>query len=795
MRFKDLLSDIRKRDFSAIKTFFKEMNFMRFSTKNILLMRFIIGNFSIILFAVIILAGISVSKISQVIRTNTDTFSQNQLHTISNTVDYSMNDMFRTMRSMSISSDNSDVFTFNNWSFGSKNSIAFYNWMTFFKDYIANYDYIQSVWVLNSNNVIIDSNAGISLPNEYEYWSFFSDVIKKAASEYTFMVPYVSQPHMVDNTEVISLVSPLKLADASFSSGTVIMNIKTRYLAQNLGYAQLGSNYISFIYNKNENSVISASQLRYDRDGVCTAAANLLSDNSDNTPRINGKKYTAYIQHSTIVPDWYFLTMYDNSYANAQKRSVYLWYAFAIVMLVLFCLCSAWFITFYIYKPLQRIISNLSLNLDDMPNLNFDNKKNDEIEIITSHISTLESELSEKNKFIHENFAKIRDITLRNLLENSSDPTSDPSATLAKCGIIFTDNNFYAAMFTIDKYMEVLSDYTAKDAKALSDKIFNNIYNTLTQSENATGIYWNRNKYIFILNTAKTMSASDIARLYHRVNENLAPVCRFTVSLCLSAPVSALSELHSAFEQVNAQEKHLFSLGYEAIIMCPYTKYYATDDSAAIGSIISNITHSLPSKNSSQLLSELDSLSEILRWEDPDDIRKNIFKLLDTIEKNLRSALPNYDFNIIYKQLDNFFAFSVFSELQEFLISKMMEISSACKSMSEQNIAQRIKDYIDLYYYNDISLDTLSEYFHVSSSYISKSFAEAYGVGFQNYLSELRISKAKELLKNTDLSIQTIGTKVGFMSYNSFSRTFKRATGISAKMYRTNPSQADENNL
>ena len=111
------------------------------------------------------------------------------------------------------------------------------------------------------------------------------------------------------------------------------------------------------------------------------------------------------------------------------------------------------------------------------------------------------------------------------------------------------------------------------------------------------------------------------------------------------------------------------------------------------------------------------------------------------------------------------------------------------------NTTQRIKEYIDLYYYNDLSLDSLSDRFHVSSSYISKTFAETYNTGFQSYLSELRISKAKELLKNTDLSIQTICERVGFMSYNSFSRTFKRITGISAKAYRMNvPQETDEKN-
>lgn len=95
-------------------------------------MRFIVANFFIILFCVIILAAVSVNKINQVITSNTDNFSENQLHTVSDAVDTSLNDMFRTVRSMAISSDEGDIFNFNRWTRNDKNSIDFYSWKAFF---------------------------------------------------------------------------------------------------------------------------------------------------------------------------------------------------------------------------------------------------------------------------------------------------------------------------------------------------------------------------------------------------------------------------------------------------------------------------------------------------------------------------------------------------------------------------------------------------------------------------------------------------------------------------------------
>lgn len=768
-----------------IKNIFKELPGLRFSTKNILLMRFIVANFFIILFCVVILAAVSVNKINQVITSNTDNFSENQLHTVSDAVDTSLNDMFRTVRSMAISSDEGDIFNFNRWTHNDKSSIDFYNWKLFFKGYITNYDFIHSVWILNSNNVIIDSESSIASPDEYENWRFIADSVNKAKEEHQYLIPYTTTLHTIGNTQVVSMVAPLKSGDASYNGGAIILNIKARYFAQKLGYAQANSNYLSFIYNDESGEVTAASANNYNPAEIADIAAKSLKSENSTVYKIGKNKYTAYTARSSIVPKWHMVTMYNNSYATGQKQSIYIWYITVLILLILFCLVSTWFITFYIYKPLQRIITNLSVNINDMPDVSF-KKKNDEIQIISSHISTLENELSDKNKFIQDNIEKIRGIAVRSILSGDSDEFS--ARDLAKCGIIFTEKYYYVALFTLDRYLDILSDNTEKNFSALSARVFSCIYNTLSQTINSTGIYWDHNRYAFILNTDKPLEASAVALFIGRVNETLNETCKCSVSLCLSAPVSSMGETATAFSQVIASGKHRFSIGNEALIICPASITYSIESSRAVSSCISSIAHNLFGGDTGHLLEKLNKFKALLSKASPDDVRINTLKLFDTIKKNFLPELASFDFNMVYKRIDNIISYSVYPELCEYITSKLMEMAALCAESGDKNISRRIKEYIDLYYYNDISLDSLSDCFHVSSSYVSKVFTEAYDVGFQSYLSQLRISKAMDMLKNTDLSIQKIGEKVGFMSYNSFSRTFKRITGVSAKEYRTNPS-------
>ena len=68
--------------------------------------------------------------------------------------------------------------------------------------------------------------------------------------------------------------------------------------------------------------------------------------------------------------------------------------------------------------------------------------------------------------------------------------------------------------------------------------------------------------------------------------------------------------------------------------------------------------------------------------------------------------------------------------------------------------------------------------------YFSKMFKESTGENFIEYLTNVRIEKAKELLNNTDYSMKEIGIMVGYADPNYFSRTFKKNVGVTPTEYR-----------
>lgn len=68
--------------------------------------------------------------------------------------------------------------------------------------------------------------------------------------------------------------------------------------------------------------------------------------------------------------------------------------------------------------------------------------------------------------------------------------------------------------------------------------------------------------------------------------------------------------------------------------------------------------------------------------------------------------------------------------------------------------------------------------------YLSKIFKEAYGTTVNNYLISKRITRAKQLLRFTDMTVDEVGVTVGMGDANYFSRMFRKVEGISPREYR-----------
>lgn len=125
-------------------------------------------------------------------------------------------------------------------------------------------------------------------------------------------------------------------------------------------------------------------------------------------------------------------------------------------------------------------------------------------------------------------------------------------------------------------------------------------------------------------------------------------------------------------------------------------------------------------------------------------------------------------------------------EMQKFFVILSMHIdqTNLLRQKCENSILEAVLAYIDGHYEQDISLEELAQHHKISSRYLRKIFMEHVGFSAVEYLTMLRIESAKDLLKNTSISISDIAMNVGYNSFQYFSMMFKKKTGISPKDFR-----------
>jgi len=108
-------------------------------------------------------------------------------------------------------------------------------------------------------------------------------------------------------------------------------------------------------------------------------------------------------------------------------------------------------------------------------------------------------------------------------------------------------------------------------------------------------------------------------------------------------------------------------------------------------------------------------------------------------------------------------------------------------NIKTSNFIKEAIKYIQQNYNSGISLTEIADYSSVSEVHFSRSFKKETGIGFNEYLSIIRLRNAENLLKKSSSSISEIAFSCGFNDSNYFSLKFKKEYGVSPTEYRKTP--------
>ncbi len=180
-------------------------------------------------------------------------------------------------------------------------------------------------------------------------------------------------------------------------------------------------------------------------------------------------------------------------------------------------------------------------------------------------------------------------------------------------------------------------------------------------------------------------------------------------------------------------------------------------------------------------------------------IMNNIRSMSDSTKRNkileiliLSSHAVSLDNQDYSKLLDSIHLANELAKLEgeaiiEIGFKTFIQMTSDVKPQSNidysNHIVQATKEYLENHYADDISLEDIAEQVNISPQYFSKLIKKTTGFNFIDWLSMLRVKKAKELLTSTDLTVKEVCFMVGYKDPNYFSRIFKKRIGITPSEY------------
>jgi AraC-like DNA-binding protein len=410
------------------------------------------------------------------------------------------------------------------------------------------------------------------------------------------------------------------------------------------------------------------------------------------------------------------------------------------------------------YKPVRRIVANLRQNPETMPPMG------NEYTFIQDSIKELHlSVVALKVKVNESNLNRL----LRGILGSPSDREMD---ALMPCG------RFITAAYRI---------HGSDPDEALFLRMEAELCQTPFSDSRVFLTSYSRDTIVAVFNFNGV--DEPILRHIRQASQTMADSYPFPLRCGVGPAVYDAAELHMSCEGAVRALNHHFIAKESSAFICS-RDIHSLDDFSLAGEYY-NLMQAFDTNSMVEINRIFSGISNTLarklyRYE---SVEHAVYQIIPLVTKKMMEAEPAQRQRMLN---DNNVAVEFFRKGTIFkALAWLEEIAASILSLrTEENsslvLIQSVKSYIDDNYGNEISLELLSQKTFISSSYISQLFKKTFGIGVSDYVSQVRLEKAKRLLEDENLKIEEIAELVGMSNSTYFITKFKRKYGVTPNQHR-----------
>src|SRR5690606_28402419 len=288
---------------------------------------------------------------------------------------------------------------------------------------------------------------------------------------------------------------------------------------------------------------------------------------------------------------------------------------------------------------------------------------------------------------------------------------------------------------------------------------------------------------IFIIENKQEDIHDKLRAFCERYTSAINELLRLQVSITISRSTDELRKVRNLYMEIEraASYRQFFNQN-QLITMDDLPKEFTFDDIDYPFDIELEILQVMRSGNKEQTLELLKKFMESGGQKKERYVQQNMLQLLGSIQHMMLQSGVNpvklFRGENLYSQLSQIRDPSkMLRWMRDVVVVPFAGELDNRVNVQQQGAMRQVAAYMHENFHQDISLEQCAELVGVSSYTWSKWFKQATGVNFIDYLTDLRIKKAQELLRSSDLLINDIAQQVGYQQ-RYFNRIFKKQVGV-----------------
>lgn len=407
----------------------------------------------------------------------------------------------------------------------------------------------------------------------------------------------------------------------------------------------------------------------------------------------------------------------------------------------------------YILKPINEVelVETLKLTMDKL--------KNEELE----------------QAFEDEELETIRDNIYKRWITNKiSVYELEKREFVLNIGLNY--KSYVVALVKLKENNIQLNDIKMNLFKAIDDK-------------SGTVIYLDNNMFAIILASDYIIEEN---QLYYDLKEVILKFKKHRkedLFISVGNVVSNPGNLYKSFERAEYLQDYLLQYGYNSVV-----SDYKIDKSKQ--RLMDNLGIDLSEFNKVLLAQDIKAIDKYLdevfnkikesQGISPSYIKNISVKLILCLKKVCDELGVNgYKINEYLNDLiDYVCSQETIEEMQNTIKQECYEFIRAVGNQEYTPVIRQVINYVNIHYYEKLSLKILSQSYNINTSYLGQVFTKEVGMSFSDYVNKVKNEKAKDLLLNSNLKINDIAKAVGFEDTSYFYRKFKSYFGVNPQAFR-----------